>query len=159
MSERRVINIADVPMNLILGGRRFAAQAGLAGPEIGSTGIGCSVFDVPPGMSACPFHRHHATHELFFVLEGEGETRLDEARLPIRPGDLIAAPAGKEAHQIVNTGTTNLRYLAFSAEGPADIVEYPDSSKLMIEAGTWPNRSIELLGRLAPAEYYDGEEA
>lgn len=157
--ERRIINVADagIEMRDVGNGALFAGRAGYLGPEIGSVGLGCSIIEVPPGRSACPFHRHHATHELFFVLEGEGETRLDDTRHAIKAGDLIAAPAGGEAHQIINTGKGTLRYLAFSAEGPADIVEYPDSGKVMIEAGAYPNRTIEALGRLTPAEYYDGE--
>ncbi len=160
MSTRRVINIADIALRHVGNGARFAARAGRAGPEIGSAGLGCSLVEVPPGKSACPFHRHHIVHELFFVLDGEGEARLDEETVRIRPGDLIAAPAGKEAHQFVNTGTAPLRYLAISAENPADIIEYPDSGKVMVEAGLSddpPHSTLHLLGRVAPADYYDGE--
>lgn len=43
---------------------------------------------------------------MFFVLQGTGEIRIGESTLPIRPGDVIACPAGgkETAHQIVNTG-------------------------------------------------------
>ena len=107
-------------------------------------------------------HRHHTLDELFFVLEGEGATRLDGATLPIRAGDIIAAPAGKEAHQIINTGHAELRYLAIAVENPVDIIEYPDSGKIAVGAGLAPASaslpSIDLLGRITAAEYYDGEE-
>jgi uncharacterized cupin superfamily protein len=159
MSERRVINLADVKLDHVGNGGFFQGRRAYVGPEIGSDGLGVSIFEVPSGKSACPHHRHHVTHELFFVLEGEGETRLDDQRHPIRASDLIAAPAGKEAHQIINTGQATLRYLAFSAEGPADIVEFPDSGKMMIEAGLYPNRTIEALGRLSDADYFDGERS
>jgi hypothetical protein len=70
---------------------------------------------------------------MFYVLWGAGEYRLDDQSLPLRAGDLVAAPAGKEAHQIVNTSTEELRFLAFSTIGEVDVVEYP-------VPGRWPRR-------------------
>lgn len=160
MAERRIINLTDLPMRVIGDGGRFGGLSGRAGPSIGLEGLGCSLVIVPPGKAACPMHRHHVRDELFFILQGEGVTRLDEQTLPVRAGDLIAAPAGKEAHQIINTGEGDLRYLAISAENPADIIEYPDSGKIAVGAGFGGDRSkvtIDLLGRLTPADYYDGE--
>lgn len=162
MGEKRIINLGDLRMRQIGDGKGFSARVGQAGPLIGSSGIGCSLWVVPPGKSACPFHRHHVWDELFFVLEGEGVTRLDAETLPIRAGDIIAAPAGKEAHQIINTGNAELRYLALSADGPADIIEYPDSGKIAVDAGFVPGSdslpSLNLFGRITPAQYYDGED-
>jgi len=161
MAERRIVNIADLQLKELGDGERFVARKARAGPIVGSTGIGCSLVVVPPGKSACPMHRHHVRDELFFVLEGEGLARLDGERVPIRAGDIIAAPAGKEAHQILNTGRVELRYLALSVENPVDIIEYPDSGKVAVGAGFIPGAlpSIDLLGRITPASYYDGEEA
>lgn len=161
MSEQRIVNIADVPQKKVGDGGRFEAMTGRAGPIIGVTGLGCSVVSVPPGKRAWPMHRHHVRDELFFILEGAGSVRLDAATLPVRAGDLIAAPAGKEAHQIVNSGTSELRYLAISAENPADVIEYPDSGKIAVGAGFVPGQrdvaTIDLVGRLSEADYYDGE--
>jgi uncharacterized cupin superfamily protein len=39
------------------------------------------------------------------------------------------------AHQIVNTGTTDLRYLALSTLQDPEVVEYPDSGKYGVIAG------------------------
>ncbi len=161
MTERRIFNIADLPLKPKGDGGKFEALNGRAGPLIGLGGLGCSMVVVPPGKRACPMHRHHARDELFFILEGEGVTRLDDQTLPIRPGDLIAAPAGKEAHQIINTGSAELRYLAISAENPVDIIEYPDSGKIAAGAGFFPGKAapptLDVLGRITPAAYYDGE--
>ena len=51
---------------------------------------------------------------MFFILEGEGELRFGAARYPLRPGDVLACPTGgaEVAHQIINTGTATMRYLA-----------------------------------------------
>jgi len=108
---RRVVNLTDVPLRDAGNGKSFQARVGRIAPMLGLTGLGCSLTVVPPGKRAYPFHRHHVFNELFYVLSGNGEVRLDERTLAIRAGDLIANPAGAEAHQIVNTGREELRYL------------------------------------------------
>ncbi len=162
MTEKRIINLDDLTMKQVGDGRGFSARWRQVGPLIGSVRIGCSLIIVPPGKSACPFHRHHVSDELFFILDGEGVTRIDGETLPIRAGDIIAAPAGKEAHQIINTGQRELRYLALSTEGATDIIEYPDSGKIMVDAGMTPGSdapaSLNVFGRVTPADYYDGED-
>jgi len=42
---------------------------------------------------------------MFFVVEGQGELRLGDARHPIRAGDIVACPPGgpETAHHILNT--------------------------------------------------------
>ena len=120
---------------------------------------------MPPGKRAWPFHNHHINEELFIILDGEGTVRIGESAHPVRTGDVIGAPpGGKEtAHQLVNTGTRDLRYLCVSTKIPSEIVEYPDSGKIAAYAGTSPlerdeNVTFHYRGRLgAPAEYWDGE--
>jgi len=91
---------------------------------------------VPPGKRAFPFHNHRINEEMFFVIEGTGDIRIGQATYPIRAGDVIACPpGGKEtAHQIVNTGTTELRYLAISTKVSPEIAEYPDTGKFGVLA-------------------------
>ena len=84
---------------------------------------------VPPGKKAFPFHVHHNKHELFVILEGTGVYRFGAETYPIKAGDILAAPAGKGAemaHQIVNTGTSELKYLGISDQSTTDVMEYPD---------------------------------
>lgn len=161
MPANRIVNLADLVLQPIGDRRGFAARVARAGPLIGATGLGCSLVVVPPGKSACPFHRHHGVHELFVILEGQGVARLDEATLPIRAGDIIACPAGAEAHQILNTGDVDLRYLALSADRDIDVIEYPDTGKIAVDAGMVPGSDVDpplnLFGRLVPADYYDDE--
>ena len=69
---------------------------------------------------------------------------LPEQRFRIRKHDVIACPTGDAtvAHQIINTGSTDLRYLAISNLVEVETCEYPDSGKFMAEAGLtyWFNR-------------------
>ena len=99
------------------------------------TQLACALHVVPPGKRAYPFHAHHENEEMFFILSGRGEYRCGEDTFPIKPGDVIAAPAGKTAHQIVNSGAEELRYLGISTIGSIDLVEYPDSNKFAVAAG------------------------
>ena len=100
--------------------------------------------------------------ELFYIVSGSGEVRLDDRTQPLRAGDLIASPAGGEAHQIINTGTSELRYLAISDINTVDIIEYPDSGKVGMAAGVkdgdLKSASYKALGRVTPADYFDGED-
>lgn len=158
---KRIVNIADLNFKVVGDGGSFSARSARAAPIIGLTGLGCSLVVTPPGKAACPLHRHHVRDELFFILEGEGVVRLDAETFPVRAGDLIAAPAGKEAHQIRNTGAGDLRYLAISAENPTDIIEYPDSGKIAVGAGFVDGRkdlaTLDVIGRITPTGYFDGE--
>jgi uncharacterized cupin superfamily protein len=161
-----VLNIADVALRAIGHGEKFAAQIARVGALIGSRGLGCTLVAVPPGKRAFPFHNHHVTHELFFVLAGSGEYRFGAATYPIRAGDVVAAPAGgaETAHQLVNTGDGELRYLAFSdsvGSGP-EVVEYPDSAKFAMFShspdATPMTARIRYIGRVESSlDYWDGE--
>jgi uncharacterized cupin superfamily protein len=134
-------------------------------PRIGAQQLGCNLTLVPPGKCAFPAHNHYGNEEMFFVLEGTGEVRIGEQRHPIRAGDVIACPPGgpETAHQIRNTGTTDLKYLAVSTNHTPDFVQYPDSGKTGAahflgrdEHGV--PRAIRLLGREKDnLDYWDGE--
>ena len=162
MQDNRIVNIADVQLADNGNGDKFAAKIGRVGPMIGSTGLGCSLTVLPAGKRAYPFHKHHVNHELFYVLSGTGEYRIDGKTLPLRAGDLVAAPAGKEAHQIVNTSSGELRFLAFSTMTEVDVVEYPDTGKIGVAAGVknadFKTASFKALGTIKPADYFEGEK-
>ena len=66
------------------------------------------------------------------MIEGAGEVRIGAETFPIRAGDIIACPTGgaESAHQIVNTGGTELKYLAVSTKEVPEICEYPDTGKI-----------------------------
>ena len=162
MSAQRIVNLSDLPLADNGNGKSFQAKIGRAAPILGLKAIGCALIVVPAGKRAYPHHRHHVGSELFYILSGSGVVRLDGEARPIRAGDLIGNPPGTEAHQIVNTGTQELRYLAFSDVNEVDVIEYPDSGKIAaaagIKDGDFKTATIAKLGHLAPAGYFDGEE-
>jgi uncharacterized cupin superfamily protein len=163
MTERTIINIDDVALAERGNGKQFAVKWGRVSPVLGLKGLGCAVHVVPPGKKAFPFHRHHVMDELFFIVSGQGEYRFGDTRQPVRAGDIVAAPAGTKAHQLINTGTDDLRYLGISTMGEVDVVDYPDSKKIAVAAGVknadFKTATYVGIGRIAPADYYDGEDA
>jgi uncharacterized cupin superfamily protein len=142
-------------------GDKFAVRIGRIGPLVGSTGIGASYMVVPPGKRAFPFHAHRVQHELFFIVDGTGDYRFGGKTYAVRAGDVCAAPPGgpEVAHQLVNTGKSDLRYLSLSTDAPAEIVEYPDSKKFGASAVNKDGSRWRYLGRIdgGKADYWDGE--
>jgi uncharacterized cupin superfamily protein len=160
-AAKPVLNVGDVPVTERAHGDTFAVKFGPMGQLIGSTGLGCALHVVPPGKRAFPLHRHHVIDELFYVISGEGQYRWGHETFPIRAGDVISAPAGTQAHQLVNTGSEDLRYLGISTKGAVDVCEYPESGKMAVAAGIknadFATATYRGLGRIQPADYWDGE--
>ncbi|MDR3448047.1 MULTISPECIES: cupin domain-containing protein [unclassified Dyella] len=139
-----IINIADVELQPFPPGmgptgdaaERFEARMGRFSMQVGAKKLGYNITAVPPGKRAFPLHNHRINEEMFFILEGSGEVRIGDQRYPIRVGDVIACPPGgpEKAHQIINTGTTEMRYLAVSSKETPEICDYPDTGKIGILA-------------------------
>lgn len=135
----------------------FTSRRALFSKSIGARQLGCNLTVLPPGKAQCPFHVHHAEEEMFLILDGEGELRFGDQRYPIHRHDVIACPTGGPdvAHQIINTGTTDLRYLALSTLADVEVCEYPDSGKVSM----WTGRGLRKIFRAEDtADYYDREQ-
>ena len=134
MPDRPLMNLDEVVFDDIEDNGYFTSKRGQIGDHIGARLLGYNLTVLPPGKAQCPFHNHHAEEEMFLILEGEGELRFGERRYPIRKHDVIACPTGgpEVAHQIINTGTTEMRYLALSNRVDIEVCEYPDSGKLLV---------------------------
>ena len=129
--RKNIINVSEVelqprPPQIAPTGpaaERFDARVGQIGPQIGAKKLGYNLTAVPPGKRAYPFHSHRVQEEMFYVIEGSGEVRIGAERFPIRAGDIIACPTGgpETAHQIINTGKSELRYLAVSTKESLEV--------------------------------------
>ncbi len=64
---------------------------------------------VQPGRTTL-LHRHRATEELYYIVEGEGAMQLGDDRFGVSAGDTVCIPPGT-AHCIENTGSGALRIL------------------------------------------------
>lgn len=162
--KSRIMNFEDVKPMDRTHGDQYEARIAPVGVAIDSKMIGFNVTVIPPGKKAFPYHAHRANEEMFFILEGEGSIRLADGTHRIRKGDFISLPPGRDsAHQIINDSKAPLRYLAVSTMALPEVVEYPDSGKLSVTAGTHVARpagldSLRHIARVKDAvDYWDGE--
>lgn len=109
----------------------FRARRARVGWAIGCSRLGVSLWELPPGEAAYPYHFHLAEEELLLVLAGTPSLRTPAGWSELAEGDLVSFPRGEDgAHQLVNRGQTTVRLLAVSTNGEPDIVLYPDSGKI-----------------------------
>lgn len=157
---RPFVNLDDVEFNDIEDNGYYTSKRALFSKSIGARKLGYNLTELPPGKAQCPFHSHREEEEMFLVLDGEGELRFGGQRFKIRKHDVIACPTGDAtvAHQIINTGTVPLRYLALSNLSDTEICEYPDSNKVgvFVAASDTPGLRKMFHGE-ASVDYYDRE--
>ena len=122
------------------------------GDLIGASALGLSVYDLPPGQSAFPYHYEIGREEWLIVLSGRPTLRDPDGEYQLEPGDLVVFPEGEEgAHKVTNNGDEVARIAMLSNTDEPTIAFYPDSGKI----GAWPEGK---LFRLADeVDYFDGE--
>lgn len=155
-----IMNLDDVTFDDIEANGLYTSSRALFSAGIGARKLGYNLTVLPPGKAQCPFHCHHGEEEMFLVIEGEGELRFGDKRYPIRKHDVIACPTGGPdvAHQIINTGTATLRYLAVSTLAELDTCEYPDSQKMLVVTGQRGEPGLRKIFRAEnTVDYYDRE--
>jgi uncharacterized cupin superfamily protein len=162
--KARVLNLEKVLFVHRSHGDKFEARIAPVGAELESRKLGFNVTVVPPGKRGFPYHAHRGNEEMFFVLEGRGSVRIAGDVHEIRQGDFISLPPGREsAHQIINDSDAPLKYLAVSTMEVPEVVEYPDSKKIGVLAGTPGGRaaaadSVRHFGLLEDAvDYWERE--
>lgn len=155
-----VINLDEVVFDDTEDNGLYTSRRAMFSRQIGAAKLGYNLTELPPGKAQCPFHCHHAEEEMFLILAGQGELRFGDQRYPLREHDVVACPPGGPAlaHQIINTGSTPLRYLALSTVAEVETCEYPDSGKVGVWAGKPGARILVKMFRAeAVVDYYDGE--
>ena len=122
--------------------------------------MGASVDVLEPGKRGCPYHLHHAQEEMFIVLEGHGTMRVAGEMLAVKAGDIVFVPPGPDyPHQMINTSDAPLKYLSISTKDTPEVVEYPDSNKVLTNARLACNDfGFARMNRLdTDLDYWDGE--
>ena len=109
----------------------FRARRARIGYELGTELIGCSLWELPPGEAAYPYHFHLSDEELILVLRGRPTLRTPEGRRELREGDAVRFGLGEQgAHQLLNETDESATFVAISSSGRPDVVVYPDSDKI-----------------------------
>ncbi len=137
----------------------FAAKRARVGRQAGSERTGLSVWELPAGQAAYPYHLHFAEEEILVVLEGRPSLRTPDGWRRLECGEVVAFPVGEQgAHQLLNETDEVARFLAFSNQAP-DVCVYPDSGKVMAAERRPDGGGLKLMFRQSDAvDYHDGEE-
>ena len=165
MGSKHITNIYELKVGPERSqGTRFASKHTAIAPELGATKLAYNLTEIPPGKIAFPYHFHYVNEEMFLMLEGTGKIRMPDGTHPLKPGDLVCCPPGKDsAHQIINDGTVPLKYLALSTIQDPEVVEYPDSAKYGVTVGRKPGATPQestfrvLAFRKDGVDYWAGE--
>ena len=161
-NHKHVVSLSDVPIEELKGpaGAPFGGKRQRVGAALGAAKLGYSVFAVPPGKAAFPFHTHYTNEEMIYIFEGAGLLRIGAEEAPVAAGTFIAFPAGADKpHQLINNGERDLKYLCVSTMEYPDITEYPDAQKigaLTCAPGGSTLRAFYRKGDDVP--YYEGED-
>jgi uncharacterized cupin superfamily protein len=131
------------------------------GRQAGCERLGLSLFEVPPGEAAYPFHYHLTEEELVIVLTGRPSLRTANGWRDLEEGEVVCFPRSEAgAHQIANRGEETVRFLAFSTSGEPDVVVQPDSGKVGAFERRPEGGGLRAWFRASDqVDYYDGEAA
>ena len=115
-----------------------------------------SIYEVPPGKAAVPYHFHLRNEELFFILSGTGLLKSPEGERMVTAGDFLFFPNNeKGAHKITNTSETEtLVYADFDIRYDPEIAFYPDSEKV----GIFGKGYRLIFPTSEQVGYFDGEK-
>lgn len=117
--------------------------------------LNVSLYEVPPGKSAYPYHHHFRNEEAFYIISGQGLLRTPKREYIVVAGDIMAfppCPAG--AHQLTNTSEREkLIYLAFGSHHSPEVSFMPDSGKRVI----YGQGLRQIVREGESLNYYDGE--
>src|SRR4029450_8264851 len=83
----------------------FRARRARLGRQAGSRDLGASLWEIPPGEAAYPYHWHAGEEEMIVVLAGTLRLRNPDGWRTLGAGELVSFRVGEEgAHQLVNDG-------------------------------------------------------
>ncbi len=134
----------------------FHTQRARLGYQLGTERIGLSLWLVPAGQTAYPYHFHLTEEEVLVLLEGDLALRTPTGWERVRRGDVVRFPVGEDgAHQLVNDGTIDARFLAVSTHGQPDVVLYPDEGKIGSAERTPDGTGLKVYFKLEDAVPYD----
>lgn len=84
-----------------------------------------------PGKYSFPYHFHHNSEELMYIISGQMTVRTPEGLNVIGPGELVFFELGEtSAHQFFNHSAAPCVYLDIRTNMGIDLTEYPDSGKV-----------------------------
>jgi uncharacterized cupin superfamily protein len=139
----------------------FRARRARIGYELASELIGASLWQLPPGEAAYPYHFHYSDEEIVIVLKGRPTLRCPQGTRAMQEGEAVRFALGEAgAHQILNRTDEPVTFLAISSSGRPDIVVYPDSGKIGANERRADGSGLREVFRASDAvDYWEGETA
>lgn len=138
----------------------YTAQRAALGAQAGGERLGMSLWILPAGQAAYPYHFHLVEEELLIVLEGTPTLRSPAGQHVLARGEVVSFPASAEgAHQLINDTEIEARFLAISTVDSADICVYPDTNKISAGERLPGGGGVRHIFRIEDeVDYYDGME-
>lgn len=139
----------------------FRSRRARIGYDLGTELIGASLWEVPAGEAAYPYHFHYSDEELVIVLAGKPSLRTPEGIRDLEEGEVLRFALGQEgAHQIVNNTDGTATFLAVSSHGRPDVVVYPDSDKIGVGERLPKGGGLRAFFRREDdVDYWEGERS
>jgi uncharacterized cupin superfamily protein len=155
-----MVNIEKPDFDELRGGDGFTCRRARISRQAGAERLGLSLWDLPPGEAAYPYHAHLTEEELVVVLEGRPSLRTPGGWRELEQGEVVSFLRGEDgAHQIVNRTDAPVRFLAFSTSGEPDVVLQPDSDKIGAFERRPDGGGLRIwFSRADAREYLDGEQ-
>src|SRR5215468_7233221 len=151
-----IANVLTIACEAELEHEGFRVHEAGIGRRIGAELLAGSVYEVDPGKKLWPYHLHHASEEWLVVLRGRPTLRTPEGDRELGQGDVVCfLRGGAGAHQVRNTTQEPVRVLMLSTRIAPEIIEYPDSEKVLTKDAKDDDIFTSRYGE--PVDYWDGE--
>lgn len=155
MNEPIYINIADVSATHKNEHEKYEYYKKDLVPRKHAKQSCISIYEVPPGKAAYPYHYHTQNEESFLILEGKGRLTTPEGDRDVSKGDFLFFPANESgAHILVNTSESEtLVYIDFDTKNEMNVAVYPESGKI----GVYGQNHFHVFKLSDEVDYYHGE--
>ena len=131
----KILNVDKLPHEFVDDPEfRSAMKTLYLGAAAGSEKIYVNIDYVKPGAKSVKYHSHSEQEEFFLILKGSGILRMSDQEVPVKQGDFVAKPTGKDvAHQFINSGSEVLQILDCGLKARHDCITYPDEGVILLK--------------------------
>jgi uncharacterized cupin superfamily protein len=139
------------------GGEVLSGESGV-GDAAGGRQLNVRAFELPAGVSLCPYHYEYV-EEWLLLLEGGLDLRTPAGSERLEAGALVCFPAGPDgAHKVTtpDDAARPSRFVMFSDSAEPYVSVYPDSDKIAVGVPGGVD-NIFIRRPEGPVGYYDGE--
>ncbi len=86
-------NIEDPDFDELREQEGYRAKRARLSRQVGAERLGMSLWEVPAGEAAYPYHFHYTEEELLVVLEGRPSLRTADGWRELEQGEVVSLPA------------------------------------------------------------------